>query len=61
MVVVVVRRLVAGERRDARTRRQSGVGEQDEPRTAKTAVRATPKFNERTGNVYESKGPARGW
>ena len=26
-----------------------------EPRTARTAVRSTPKLNERTGNVYENK------
>jgi len=28
----------------------------DEPRTANTAVLATPKLNERTENVYENKG-----
>jgi len=31
-------------------------GRRDEPRTA-NPVRATPKLNERTGNVYEKKGP----
>jgi len=30
----------------------------NEPWTAKAAVRATPKLNERTGNVYENKGSA---